>query len=371
MKKCISALLCLCLFCVPVMADEVTDPDDADFRVVAVCSSDTIEVGDQFLVMIRIDGQHNGYLTYSVAGSFDPETAQLIAPVYKDDGFSIVWNEFSNEDGSFQFDAADINHIKGSTDDLICSLLFEAKKEGKFTLKLGNAAGAKFIVCRTEVVNGSIEYNFTVEGMEADITADTDNSQNIIIAEKKPKTPYDDMDGYEWAEIAVGAMAQLGILDGIADQSLQPGKEITRGEFVAMLMRGAKLSSQGDQFPDVPEDYPFASEIMTAKKKGIAIGDQNGCFNPNDTITRQDISALVCRTLTLMKKMSPAEASALDTFGDKDEISDYAVDTMAAVVRAKLLVGNDDGLLMPKQNMTRAEACALIERVIIHIKLVR
>ena len=60
----------------------------------------------------------------------------------------------------------------------------------------------------------------------------------------------------------------------------------------------------------------------------------------------------------------------LDDFSDSADISDYAVQTMASVVRAGIIRGDDMGLLNPKKDMTRAEAAVLIERVIIHIRLV-
>ena len=367
MKKIISLLLAFCLLAmtIPCFAEEETD-----IRVVAVCSASSIEVGDQFLVQVVIDGSFDGYLVYSVAGSFDPEIAELIAPVYKDDGFSIIYNEFSNEDGKFQFDAADLR-IRGSNDRLLCSLLFEAKAPGTFELILGRPEEKNdIIVGRLHPVNDSYTYSVTPVGMELEISEDTDYKDVVIIEERQPLTPYDDMAGYGWAEIAVGALGRLGILDGIADESFEPSKSITRGEFTAMLVRIAKLTGGGQQFPDVAEDYPYANEIAIAKQKGIALGDDNGNFNPDDTVTRQDISAFVYRTLNYLGKMDQADPTVLEAFADSGEISDYAVPTMASVVRARILRGDDNGLLNPQNDMTRAEAAVLIERVGVHIRLV-
>ena len=261
MKKLISLLLSVCLLALPAVSLGAEE-DGAEIRVAAVCGSESVEVGDQFMVKIMIDGEFDGYLVYSVAGSFDPAVAELVAPVYKDDGFSVVYNEFSNEDGTFQFDAADFS-LNGSRDNLIMSLLFEAKAPGKFELHLGHDDGSTVFVGRIGV-NGS----YSAEQTDLDLTVadDSDGRQNFIIKEREPLTPYADMDGYDWAEIAVGAMARIGVLDGIADgESFEPAKSITRGEFVAMLIRGAKITGTGEQFPDVPEDYPFAAEIAAAR----------------------------------------------------------------------------------------------------------
>lgn len=371
MKRILAFVLALCLMAVPATAAEVEE--GAALRVVAVCDNENIEVGDQFMVKIMLEGDYDKYLTYSVCGSFDFETAELVAPVYKDDGFSIIYNEFSNEDGTFQFDAADISHIQGTDDALICSLLFKAKKAGTFTLKLGNAAGegVSFFLGRAGVKDGKYDYDFTIEGFEAEITEDTDETEVVIIAEKEKKTPYDDMDDHEWAEIAVGALARLGVLDGVAESSFEPDRSVTRGEFAAMLVRSAKITESGDLFPDVSEDYKFAEEIKTAKAAGIALGDENGNFNPDSAVTRQDIGVFVYRALKYKNKLKAYDESVLEDFPDSGEISDYAVPAMTAVIGARLIKGDDIGRLNPKNEMTRAEAAVLLESVIIHIKLIR
>ncbi len=372
MKKILSLILAVCLLSVPAaMGAEVES--GADLRVVAVCDNESIEVGDQFLVKIMLDGNFDKYLTYSVVGSFDFETAELVAPVYKDDGFSIVWNEFSNESGVFQFDAADIAHLSGSDDALICSLLFKAKKAGSFSVRLGHASSedADFFLGRASGSGDKYDYDFTVESFETEISENSGSDSVVIISEKKKATPYDDMDDHEWAEIAVGALSRLGVLDGIAEESFEPDKSVTRGEFTAMLVRSAKIEGSGDLFPDVPEDYPFAEELAAAKAAGIALGGEDGNFNPDATVTRQDISAFVYRALKYKNKIKTYDSSVLAAFPDSDEISGYAVPSMTAIVGARLMKGDDKGMLNPSKEMTRAEAAVLLESVIIHIKLVK
>ncbi len=365
MKRFISIALALCL---TVLSMGAVAAADGAIRVGGVCTADSVQVGDQFLVQVMIDGAHNGYLTYSVAGDFDPEMAELIAPVYKDDGFSIVYNDFSNDDGHFAFDAADFS-LNGSYDNLICSLLFRAKKAGNFKLAFGGAGDRDPL--KVGVLGSAGMYRVEVSDFNIEITENSGRDNMVIIEERKPLTPYDDMDGHSWAQIAVGALSQLGILAGIADgESFEPDKSVTRGEFVAMLVRAAKLTGGGEQFSDVAADYPYAAEISIAKKKGIALGDGDGRFEPEATVTRQDISAFVYRTLHYLDKMDEAPFEVLADFPDSGEISDYAVPTMASVVRAKLMQGDDLGFLHPADNMTRAEAAVLIERTIVHIRLV-
>ncbi len=343
---------------------------DGSLRVAPVCGAEGIQAGDQFLVQIMFDGDNEGYLTYRVNGSFDPEMAELVAPVYKDDGFSIIYNEFSNEDGTFQFDAADLS-IRGSVDNLLCSLLFKAKKGGDFVLDLADGKDG-VAIGMTKVKDGKYMYDVTVSDLTLPVSGEITRKSTVIIEDAKPVTPYGDMAGYRWAEVAVGALNQLGILKGIADGELfEPGKSVTRAEFTAMLVRAAKLTGDTDvTFSDVAEDDPFAAEISTALKKGIITDDGDGKFRPNDEITRQEIGVMVYRVLVLLDKMDDAPDEYLADFPDRGEVDEDAVTPMASVVRARLIQGDGDGNLNPGGSMNRAEAASLIERMIVHIKLV-
>lgn len=369
MKKFIALLLAFCLIAPAALAEELPE---AELRVVAMCDAESVEVGDQFLVRIMLDGDFDKYMTYSVCGSFDFEAAELVAPVYKDDGFSIVYNDFNNETGAFRFDAADIAHASGVGDPLVCSLLFRAKRAGGFGLRLGEAGGTgdSLYLGRSVPLGDKLDYDVAAEGLTLEITEDTDDSEVTIISGRSTNTPYDDMYDHRWAELAVGAMARIGVLDGIAEGSFYPDKSVTRGEFTAMLVRGAKLAGEGEGFADVPSDYPFAKEITAARALGIAFGDENGNFYPDRTVSRQDVSALVYRAMTKLNKIRPADESVLDAFPDGGDVSEYAREAFAACAYSNLLKGDEDGFLDPLDDMTRAEAAVLMESVIIHIKLV-
>ena len=63
--------------------------------------------------------------------------------------------------------------------------------------------------------------------------------------------------------------------------------------------------------------------------------------------------------------MSPAEILGNLTFGDKDEISEYALAAIAKMVKAGYLSGDDNGNFAPKKSSTRAETAVVIYRILI------
>ena len=62
---------------------------------------------------------------------------------------------------------------------------------------------------------------------------------------------------------------------------------------------------------------------------------------------------------SLEAKGSPAD---LEKFADKSLIADYAVDSIASLVKEGLIVGSE-GKVNPLGNTTRAEAAALLYRI--------
>ena len=57
-----------------------------------------------------------------------------------------------------------------------------------------------------------------------------------------------------------------------------------------------------------------------------------------------------------------SDTTVLDAFSDKENISDYALAPMAALVKAGVINGSD-GKLNPLSNATRAEVAAMCARL--------
>lgn len=356
MKKLLCFILIAALSIMPGMANA---EENADMKLVAELDAETIETGDQFLVNIKIDGDVLPYITFRINGTFDKEYAQIVAPVYTNEVLGILTNKFDNEQGMFTFEGYD-QQIRGTSEPVVCSILFKATNPGEFKVALADD-------CMLGKANENAFYVLdSVDGVY-NIVDDTDGNNVSIIEDAKPLTPYDDMFGYDWAEKAVGVMATLGVLEDIADKSYYPAENITRGDFVTMLIRVCKQKSSKEiePFGDVNEESYQYEEIMIAKALGIAQGDEAGNFRPDEPITRQDICALVYRTMRKMDKVNPeiVVENYISNFSDNDKIAPYAVGPVAGLIRAKLIIGDDTGLLRPTDNMTRAEAAVLLNRL--------
>lgn len=83
------------------------------------------------------------------------------------------------------------------------------------------------------------------------------------------------------------------------DKKIEKNLEIiSRGEFIAMLMRAAGIEGKAnDNFSDVDKNSGYANAVGLAKEAGIALGDETGKFNPEDTINLYEMASFIMRTL--------------------------------------------------------------------------
>ncbi|MBC8535804.1 S-layer homology domain-containing protein [Feifania hominis] len=169
---------------------------------------------------------------------------------------------------------------------------------------------------------------------------------------------------HKWAVEAIDNLYEEKIVGGVGDSTFQPQSNITRGDFILMLSRAFDFKgTSSNPFRDVPRNSYYYDAITAAKVLGIAQGS-DGYFRPGDPLTREDAMVLVMRTLdTYDRSLTKGSYSNLSGFVDRSDISSYAMESVATLVRAELIQGDGD-TINPKGRMTRAEMAVLLYRVI-------
>ncbi len=161
-----------------------------------------------------------------------------------------------------------------------------------------------------------------------------------------------------WAEKDMRQLASKGILEG-SDGLMYPEQSVTKAEFLAMLMRtlGIKETELKDFFKDVDENSWFKGIVQTAYTKGY-ITDTNGYILPNKKLVREDMAVI------LMKMLPALKAGETVSFNDISSVSEGARSAVELVSSAKLINGYPDGTFMPAAQCTRAQAAAIIIRIL-------
>ncbi len=175
-----------------------------------------------------------------------------------------------------------------------------------------------------------------------------------------------DISGH-WARTDIEIMAARGIVRGMTPQLFAPDDTVTRGQFTAMLVRTLGLTgdARGVKFTDLPADYWCAADVAVAVKAGLVSGYGNGLFGPNDPITREQMAAMLVRALNY-GTIKPLPESTLKPgqFADQENISNWARTSVATIVQAGLMKGREQDMFAPQGLTTRAEAAAVMVRLL-------
>lgn len=170
-----------------------------------------------------------------------------------------------------------------------------------------------------------------------------------------------------WAEEAVTALVEKGIVVGKSEGVFDPEAQVTRAEFLTMVQKAAQIPAFPfkDYYKDVPVGAWF-SNTVTAAYAWDLIADEltpNGNFSPDAPILREEMTAIMVDTL-LNKNYRKLEQGDLSQFSDASAVSQWVRARVAQSLKLGLILGNPDGTFAPKATATRAEAAVILNRFI-------
>lgn len=109
-------------------------------------------------------------------------------------------------------------------------------------------------------------------------------------------SPYSDVPEDHWAYNEIKSAGEIGFMSGMGDGTFGLGQNVTRAQFVSMLVRMFDWQqAQGASYSDVDPSAWYYNDVMTASAMG-ALGNENS-FRPNDNITREEIAVMLVRAL--------------------------------------------------------------------------
>ena len=145
---------------------------------------------------------------------------------------------------------------------------------------------------------------------------------------------------------------------------VKPQGNITRAEVATIFYRLLKdevreeIETDVNSFPDVNEDDWFNITVSSLANMGAISGYEDGTFRPNEPITRAELAAMAVRFYDTFEA-EYEEGTFLDVDGDE-----WYADAIAAAEELGIIGGYPDGTVRPEANITRAETCAIVNRVL-------
>lgn len=176
---------------------------------------------------------------------------------------------------------------------------------------------------------------------------------------------FSDVPDSHWAYLSILSLKKKGAINGYEDGTFKPDNSVTRREFVKIALEafGIEDSTAVSSFGDVSADDWAYKQIAAAQAHGIISGDENGNFNGDANIIRQDVAKILYGILKFRSSTLPAERDYTG-FNDYADISEYADEAIQALYRGGAINGTDDGNFMPQAYATRAETAKMIFSVL-------
>lgn len=168
-----------------------------------------------------------------------------------------------------------------------------------------------------------------------------------------------------WAEEFIRTLGAQGILQGYPDGSFRPAKPVTRAEFVVVTVRALGWRVQPGAEPvfrDAPAIPSWARPYIAAAQENGLINGDGETFRPQAFVTRAEATSLLVRLTDRLAAGLPSPAEL--TCRDRSAIPAWAREDVARAYSAGLVRGLPDGRFAPASPLTRAEAAALVYRVI-------
>lgn len=238
-----------------------------------------------------------------------------------------------------------------------------------FTINLSKAANANLLV-GTAMDGGNflpLPTQFRKEnGMDAAVIKSKFTDTFTVIENNRV---FADLKKH-WAKGVVSTLASKLIISGVTAKEFAPEWNVTRAQFVGMMVRALGLKPQGAgvKFRDVSAGAWYAGAVAAAVDAGLIQGYSDGSFKPNAFIKREEAAVIIVRAMEsagVQNHVSGDEAqNYLIRFKDGTKISPWAKDFTATAVKHGILKGSNTGLFNPKKNMTRAETAVIVNNML-------
>lgn len=321
--------------------------------------------------------------TFESVSAADGDTVKISGGTFKTeipeeycaDGFVLI----ENDDGTFGVEP-EVDVTKIILDKTSLTLVKGASETLEATMEPAEATNKDEIVWTTSnsdiatVEAGKITAvgygTATITAKIGEVYATCDVS---VICDDEDCAYYDDVNEDAWYHPAVDFVTEQGIMQGIAEKTFAPEMELTRAQFAQILynMEGKPEYETDKTFDDVQEkedgeDVWYYDAVMWAASTGIVKGYEDGCYYPDEDITRQEMVTMLYRYAEYKNTLTGDITEDLEAFPDSDDDSVWDKEAFAWAVQHGIVNGKDGKLAAGDP----ARRCEIAKIIMVYMSLV-
>ena len=170
----------------------------------------------------------------------------------------------------------------------------------------------------------------------------------------------------DWFYGGVKYVYEQGLMEGTSSSTFAPAMGTSRAMITTIIWRlaGSPETEAEPTYLDCVKDSWYAAAVAWGTEQGVVKGFSRSVFAPDQTITREQMAAMLWRYAGCVGLDTKADPEALNRFADGDSTGDWAVEGVAWCVERGILKGKGGNALDPAAQVTRAEAAVMLERFV-------
>lgn len=251
---------------------------------------------------------------------------------------------------------------------LSSSKVFKPKKCGKISAKRRNRLVQSILHTQSTLKNKTGGIGMKVKKVIATLLCAVLLIGVLPLSAFAAGSPFTDVRTSDWFYDGVQYAYERGMMNGTGNNKFSPNQTTTRCMIVTILHRlEGTPAVNGAVFSDVADGKWYADAVRWASSKGIVNGYGNGRFGPEDTITREQMAAILYRYANY-KGYDVSASISMSKYTDAGQISSYAVASMTWANAIELITGTTGTTLEPKGSATRAQVAVILMRFCLWIE---
>jgi 5'-nucleotidase/UDP-sugar diphosphatase len=226
-------------------------------------------------------------------------------------------------------------------------------------------------------INMFMDNKYTLENVMLDnqvlIAYITDNLKGVVPATYGTAqnritlivSPFADVASYDWYYTAIQKVYDKGFMNGVTKTVFEPNTAMTRSMLVTMLYRlaGSPAVTGGvsSVFTDCADGQWYSIAVLWAYQNKIVEGITSKTFSPNDTLTREQMAAIVYRYAVY--KGAAVQTDLALKYSDSASVDDWAKAGVAYCTAKGLMTGDTATTFAPDESASRAMGAMVMTRL--------
>ena len=193
-----------------------------------------------------------------------------------------------------------------------------------------------------------------------------EEKKDEAVTADKVSDKFSDLSSVKWAEDAINVLSDKNIINGRGNGIFAPNDKVLREELVkmAVLLFDAYDENAECGFSDVNKSDWFAPYVASAIKLGAVNGISETLFGSGESITREQLFAIVYRFAAKCGIDFSAD-SVYIPFDDDGDVSEYAREAVSKLASFGIISGDENNFVNPGASCTRAEAAKILYNIYI------